>query len=191
MGIIELILVGLGLAMDAFAVAIGKGLAVGRPTWRQAVCVGVWFGGFQALMPLVGWALGTTVLDLIAAVDHWIAFALLVLIGANMIREAVRGNDDADAEDSTAASFAPKIMFVLAVATSIDALAVGVNFALLNVDIRLAIAIIGGVTFVVSVVGLFFGSTLGKRFRTRAQIFGGAVLIGIGCKILIEHLFFG
>ena len=190
MTIIEIILIGLALSMDAFAVSIAKGLAVGRPTARQALCVGLWFGGFQALMPLLGWLLGSAFANLISAVDHWIAFALLAFIGGNMIREALAKDPDAspEAED---ASFAPKTMLLLAVATSIDALATGINFALLNVNILVAIAIIGCVTFALSAVGLVFGGVLGERFRKAAQIAGGVVLIGIGVKILIEHLFFG
>ena len=189
MGIIDIVLIGLALSMDAFAVSIAKGLAVGRPTWRQAAWVGLWFGGFQALMPLLGWALGSAFADLIAAVDHWIAFGLLALIGGNMIREAVSKGDEGEGQQD--ASFAPKTMVFLAVATSIDALATGINFALLDVNIGVAIAVIGGITFVLSAVGLLFGGVLGQRFRKGAQIAGGIVLIGIGVKILIEHLFFG
>ena len=206
MGIVELILIGLSLAMDALAVSVGKGLAVLRPTWRQAACVGLWFGGFQALMPLAGWALGTAFASYIQAVDHWVAFGLLALIGGNMIREAVQDSKAAKAaaaepgeagesaeasSDSSAVSFAPKTMVFLAIATSIDAFATGIDFALLNVDIWLAIALIGAITFILSAVGLLFGGLLGERFRSRAQIAGGAVLILIGVKILIEHLFFG
>ena len=187
MGIIDIILIGVALSMDAFAVSIAKGLATGKPTVRQALWVGLWFGGFQALMPLLGWLLGSAFARLIAAVDHWIAFGLLALIGGNMIREALSEGED-EGQD---ASFAPKTMVFLAIATSIDALATGVNFALLDVNIWLAIAIIGCITFALSAVGLMFGGVLGERFRKGAQIAGGIVLIGIGVKILIEHLIAG
>ena len=191
MGIIEIILIGVALSMDAFAVSIAKGLATGTPTWRHALCAGMWFGGFQALMPLLGYLLGSAFAELIAAVDHWIAFALLALIGGNMIREALSTGGDAEGEAEHDASFAPKAMLFLAIATSIDALAAGIDFALLDVDIWLAIALIGAITFILSAAGLLFGGVLGERFRKGAQIAGGAVLIGIGIKILIEHLFFG
>ena len=192
MGIIDIVLIGVALSMDAFAVSIAKGLATGRPTWRQALCAGLWFGGFQALMPLLGWLLGSAFASLIAAVDHWIAFALLALIGGNMIREALAEGKDGDADGAEHdASFAPKTMFFLAVATSIDALATGINFALLDVNIWLAIAVIGCITFVLSAAGLMFGGILGERFRKGAQIAGGVVLIAIGVKILVEHLIAG
>ena len=195
MGFAELILIGAGLAMDAFAVAIGKGMAVGRPSWRQVLGVALWFGGFQALMPFLGWALGSTFAAYIQAVDHWVAFILLALIGGNMIREALgeakAGRPDGPGALDGSADFDVKTMFVLAVATSIDALAVGVDFALLNVDIWVAISIIGVVTALISALGLVFGGILGGKFKTGAQIAGGAMLILIGIKILVEHLFFG
>ena len=190
MGIIDIVFIGVALSMDAFAVSIAKGLATGRPTLRQAAWVGLWFGGFQALMPLLGWLLGSAFASLIAAVDHWIAFALLALIGGNMIREVLTEDKD-DAAEAQDASFAPKTMVFLAIATSIDALATGINFALLDVNIGVAIAIIGCITFALSAVGLLFGGILGERFRKGAQIAGGAVLIAIGIKILVEHLIAG
>lgn len=182
---IEILLIGIGLAMDAFAVSVGKGLTVGRTQFKHALCVGLWFGGFQALMPLIGYYIGTSFADVVSSIDHWIAFALLFLIGANMIREAIKG-DDAKLDSS----FSFKTMLILAVATSIDALACGVSFAFLDTNIWSAVAIIGAVTFVLSIVGLKTGSYLGARFHTGAGIAGGIVLIGIGLKILIEHLFF-
>ena len=190
MGIIDIILIGVALSMDALAVSVAKGLAVGRPTLRHALCVGLWFGGFQALMPLAGYLLGSAFADLIVAVDHWIAFALLALIGGNMIRDALSKGGDGD-EAARDASFAPKAMLILAVATSIDALAAGIDFALLGVNIWVAIAIIGCITFALSAAGFTFGGVLGERFRKGAQIAGGIVLIGIGVKILIEHLMAG
>ena len=195
MSIAELILIGLSLAMDAFAVSVGKGMAVGRPSWRQILSVALWFGGFQALMPFLGWALGGVFAASIQAVDHWIAFILLALIGGNMIREAIRETKEDKAEGVAAsghdADFGVRTMFVLAVATSIDALAVGVDFALLSVHIWAAISIIGVVTALTSAIGLVFGGILGERFKTGAQIAGGAVLILIGIKIVVENLFFG
>ncbi len=187
MGIVELLLIGVSLAMDALAVSIAKGLASGKPTAKGALVVGLWFGAFQALMPFLGWVLGSAFSDLISAVDHWIAFVLLALIGGNMIREAVSGEDDDEAD----ASLAPKTMLLLAVATSIDALAVGINFALLDVNIWLAIAVIGVVTFLISAAGYLFGGVLGEKFKSRAQIAGGVVLILIGIKVLVEHLIAG
>lgn len=185
MGWLEIFLIGIGLSMDAFAVSIGKGLATGKATFRHAMSVGLWFGGFQALMPLLGYLLGATFASYVQAVDHWIAFGLLLLIGANMIREALTEEDD-----KADASFSFKTMLVLAVATSIDALAAGVTFAFTDTSIWLAISIIGVTTFAFSVVGLAFGSMLGSRFHKGAGILGGTVLIGIGLKILLQHLFF-
>lgn len=182
---IEILLIGIGLAMDAFAVSVGKGLSVGQTKLRHALSVGLWFGGFQALMPVIGYFIGTSFADIVSNIDHWIAFTLLLLIGANMIRESIKGNDD-----EVDSSFSFKTMLILAVATSIDALACGVSFAFLDTDIRLAVAIIGAVTFILSIVGLKTGSFLGERFHKGAGIAGGIVLIGIGLKILIEHLFF-
>lgn len=182
---IEILLIGIGLAMDAFAVSVGKGLSVEQTKLRHALSVGFWFGGFQALMPIIGYFIGTGFAEIVTNIDHWIAFALLFLIGANMIREAIKGDDD-----KLDSSFSFKTMLILAVATSIDALACGVSFAFLDTDIWQAVAIIGVVTFVLSILGLKTGSVLGKRFHTGAGIAGGIVLIGIGLKILIEHLFF-
>lgn len=183
MGWLELLLIGIGLSMDAFAVSVGKGLSVGKTNLRHALSVGLWFGGFQALMPLIGYLVGESFSSIVESVDHWIAFGLLLLIGANMIREAIKGDDD-----SVDGSFSFKTMLILAIATSIDALACGVSFAFTDTDIWLAISIIGITTFVLSIVGLKTGSFLGSRFHKGAGIAGGVVLICIGLKILAEHL---
>ncbi len=178
----ELFVIAVGLSMDAFAVSIGKGLSVPETTPRQAAAVGLWFGGFQAAMPVLGYLLGSQFGSLITTYDHWIAFALLVLIGGKMILESRSAGERVDP------SFDARAMLPLAVATSIDALAVGVSFAFLNVDIVPAIIFIGVTTLVVSVVGLKLGNVLGARSKSRAEIFGGVILIGIGTKILLEHL---
>ena len=183
MGFAELFILAVGLSMDAFAVSICKGLSIRALMPRHAVIVGVWFGAFQALMPLAGWLLGAAFADMIAAVDHWIAFVLLAIIGGNMIREAV-GQD----EEDCAPSLAPLAMLVLAVATSIDALAVGVTFAFLRVDIVPAVALIGTCTFLISAAGVKVGNVFGARYKSKAELFGGGVLVLIGLKILLEHL---
>ena len=184
MGFLELFVLAVGLSMDAFAVSVCKGLAMRRATWRAEATCGVWFGGFQALMPLIGFFLGTLFLDAISSVDHWIACALLVLIGVNMLREAVGGEEeDADADLSA------KTMFILAVATSIDALAVGISLAMAgDVNIWLAVALIGLTTFVLSAVGVGVGNVFGSRYEKRAETAGGVILILLGFKILLEHL---
>ncbi|MGV8084195.1 MAG: manganese efflux pump MntP family protein [Coriobacteriia bacterium] len=179
----ELFVIALGLSMDAFAVSVGKGLSVPRTTLKHTAIVGVWFGGFQALMPLIGYLLGSSFRSLVTTWDHWIAFVLLVLIGVNMIRESRKA-----AEENLGASFRWRQMFPLAVATSIDALAVGVTFAFLDVRIVPAVAFIGVVTFAFSAIGLKIGNVFGTRFKSGAELFGGLVLILIGTKILLEHL---
>lgn len=185
MGFVEIFLIGIGLSMDAFAVSIGKGLSVKKATLKDALCVGLWFGGFQALMPLVGYWLGASFASYVTAFDHWIAFGLLVLIGGNMIREALGPEE----EIKNGSDFGLRTMFLLAVATSIDALACGVSFAFLEgISIWIDIAIIGVTTFVFSVVGLLIGNLVGSRFHKGAEIFGGLVLIAIGLKTLLEHL---
>lgn len=189
MGIVELFMIGVGLSMDAFAVAICKGLGMGRINWRHAAAIALFFGGFQALMPLVGWALGTQFADLITPVDHWIAFALLAIIGGKMLYEALRGDDDEAADASAEGErLDVKELVMLAVATSIDALAVGITFAFLGVNIVEACALIGVTTFVLSFVGVAVGNQFGARFEKPATIVGGIVLILIGVKILLEHL---
>lgn len=183
MGILEMIFLGFGLAMDATAVSIGKGLSLDRVRPVHAIKAGMWFGGFQALMPVVGYFLGVSFSGFVASVDHWICFALLLLIGLNMIREALSGEDE-----DIDASFAPRTMFLLAIATSIDALVVGVTLAFAGANIWLAAAIIGIVTFALSFAGLYLGRVIGSRFSSKAGLLGGLVLIAIGVKTLIEHL---
>ena len=183
MSLWELFVIGLGLSMDAFAVSICKGLSVQKLSLRHNLTAGLWFGGFQALMPLLGFLLGVSFQELISSIDHWIAFVLLALIGGNMIREA-RGGE----EEAVDASFSVKAMFPLAVATSIDALAVGVTFAFLRVDILPAVLLIGLTTFVCSSVGIQIGHVFGSRFKSRAELLGGVVLVLMGLKILLDHL---
>ena len=182
----EILLLAIGVSMDAFAVSIGKGLMAKRASWREALTVGLWFGGFQALMPVIGYYLGISFADLVTKIDHWIAFGLLVLIGGNMIREALRKDDDKPMDSS----FGFRTMLVLAIATSIDALALGISFAFLGTNLWRAILIIGLTTFAFSVVGLLIGKKVGTRFHAGAEILGGIILIAIGVKILVEHLFF-
>ena len=176
MGIFELFLLAVGLSMDAFAVSVCKGLSAGRVTLPHALTAGLWFGGFQGLMPFLGWLLGSRFQVLIASIDHWIAFLLLGLIGLNMIRE------------SLGTSFSPRAMLPLAVATSIDALTVGITFAFLQVDILLAVSLIGLTTFLLSAVGVKAGAVVGSRGKSWAELAGGLVLVLMGCKILLEHL---
>lgn len=184
MGIAEILLLSLGLAMDAFAVSVCKGLSVLRVKKKHYLTVGIWFGGFQALMPTLGWLLGSAFDEYITAVDHWIAFTLLVLIGANMIREAFEKEEKGDG------SFGVRTMLLLAIATSIDALAVGITFALsdMRIHIAAAVGIIGGITFVLSAVGLKIGNVFGSRFKSKAEFAGGVILILLGVKILLEGL---
>ncbi len=183
MSLLELILLSIGLAMDAFAVSICKGLALRNARWKHAAVVGLWFGGFQALMPLIGYLLGSRFAEAITAFDHWIAFGLLLLIGAGMIRESFSKE-----EEKTGDSLAFRTMLLLAVATSIDALAVGVTFAFLSVRIIPAICMIGCITFVLSALGVRLGAVFGMKYKSRAEIAGGIILILIGIKILLEHL---
>ena len=177
MGIFELFLLAVGLSMDAFAVSVCKGLSAGRVTLPHALTAGLWFGGFQGLMPFLGWLLGSRFQVLIANIDHWIAFLLLGLIGLNMIRES-RSQE----EESLGTSFSPPV------ATSIDALTVGITFAFLQVDILLAVSLIGLTTFLLSAVGVKAGAVVGSRGKSWAELAGGLVLVLMGCKILLEHL---
>ena len=179
----ELFIVAVALSMDAFAVAVCKGLSVKCASMRQSMLVGVYFGGFQALMPLIGYLLGTTFESLIASVAHWVAFILLALIGGNMIRESF-----SDEDECVDCSFAVKTLVPLAVATSIDALVTGVTFAALAVYIVPAVLFIGVTTFALSTLGVKIGHMLGKRFKTKAEFAGGLVLVLMGLKILLEHL---
>ena len=188
MGIIEILLLAVGLSMDAFAVSICKGLGMKRLNMKQALVIGLFFGGFQALMPFLGWALGTQLADFITPIDHWIAFILLAVIGGKMLIDAFRGGDEDEAGEAADAKLDLKELFMLAIATSIDALAVGITFAFLGVDIVFAIAIIGATTFVISVAGVAVGHAFGARYEKGATVVGGVVLILIGLKILLEHL---
>lgn len=186
MEVVEYILIAIALAMDAFAVAIGKGLSVKRILPRHALCLALWFGGFQALMPLAGYLLGSSFASVVKAFDHWIAFGLLLLIGGNMIRESLGSEEKCDASHHS--DFSWRAMLPLAVATSIDALAVGVSFAFLGSNILAVSAIIGVVTAILSIVGLKVGNLFGCRHRSMAEFAGGVTLILIGVKILVEHL---
>ena len=172
--------------MDAFAVSIGKGLSVRRIEPRHTMSVGLWFGGFQALMPLIGYFLGVSFASLVQNIDHWIAFILLGIIGVNMIREAT-AKDECECEKATS-DFSSRKMLLLAIATSIDALAVGVSFAFLGVNIWQAVVMIGVITMILSMIGLRIGNIFGCRYKSKAELFGGCVLLLMGCKILIEHL---
>lgn len=185
MNLVELFLIAVGLSMDAFAVSVCKGLAMKKCTVSKACLVGVYFGGFQALMPLIGFILGVQFEDVITSIDHWIAFILLGLIGVNMVREALGPDDDCDETDD---SLDVKTMLGLAVATSIDALAVGVTFAFLKVNIVPAVCFIGVITFTLSAAGVKIGNVFGTKYKSRAEITGGVILILMGCKILLEHL---
>lgn len=183
MSLFTLFITAVGLSMDAFAVSVCKGLAIKRIDWKKACTVGLWFGGFQALMPLLGYLLGSQFKQSVEAVDHWIAFVLLALIGVNMIKEAL-SKDEETADDSLAV----KTMFLLAVATSIDALAVGITYAFLQVDIVPAVSFIGATTFILSAAGVKVGNVFGMKYKARAELAGGVILILIGLKILLEHL---
>lgn len=184
MGFWELLLLGIGLSMDAFAVSVCKGLAMKKATLKAELTCGVWFGGFQALMPLIGFYLGTLFAEAIQAFDHWIAFGLLVVIGGNMLKEAF-----SEEEESADADLSVKTMFVMAVATSIDALAVGISLAMAgDVNIFVAIALIGVTTCILSAIGVAVGNIFGSRYEKKAEIAGGVILILLGIKILLEHL---
>lgn len=184
MGILELFILAVGLSMDAFAVSVCKGLAMKKAARKAQLCCGAWFGGFQALMPLIGYFLGSLFIDAISAIDHWIAFALLAVIGINMLREALNGE-----EETADADLSVKTMFLMAVATSIDALAVGISLAMAGVsNIFLAVLLIGVTTFVLSAIGVRVGNVFGSRYEKKAELMGGVILILLGVKILLEHL---
>jgi putative Mn2+ efflux pump MntP len=183
MSLLSLFVIAVGLSMDACAVAICKGLAMPKATWKKAMLVGIWFGGFQGLMPAIGYVLGSQFERYIVSIDHWIAFVLLCFIGGNMIKEAL-SKDEEEAD----ASLAVKDMFLLAVATSIDALAVGVTFAFLQVQIVPAVSFIGVITFILSTLGVKVGNIFGCKFKSKAELAGGIILIFMGTKILLEHL---
>ncbi len=187
MGIIELLLLAVGLSMDAFAVSICKGLSMKKADPKAMCTCGVWFGGFQALMPLIGFLLGSLFAAAIEAVDHWVAFGLLAIIGVNMLKEAFSQEEECDCGDH--ADLSVKTMFVMAVATSIDALAVGISLAMAgDVNIWIAITLIGITTFALSALGVKIGNIFGSRFEKKAQMAGGIILILLGVKILLEHL---
>ena len=187
MGLGELLLLAVGVSMDAFAVSICKGLAMKKATLKSQMTCGLWFGGFQALMPLIGFFLGALFADVIKSFDHWIAFGLLALIGANMLKEALE--QECDCCENHDADMSVKTMFVMAVATSIDALAVGISLAMAGeVNIWAAIALIGVTTCVLSALGVKIGNIFGSRFEKKAEAAGGIILILLGLKILLEHL---
>ena len=186
MGILELLLLAVGVSMDAFAVSICKGLAMKRVTLKEGMTCGVWFGGFQAMMPLLGFFLGSLFAHAIEAIDHWVAFGLLALIGGNMLKEAFSKEEE---EEHTGADLSFKTMFVMAVATSIDALAIGISLAMAgNVNIVAAVCFIGVTTCVLSALGVKIGNLFGSRFEKKAEAAGGLILIVLGLKILLEHL---
>ena len=182
MSTIELLLIAVGLAMDAFAVSICKGLSLKKMEWKKAILCGIYFGGFQALMPIIGYFLGSSFRGMIESIDHWVAFIVLSAIGISMIRGARSG----DAEIKS--GFEPATMITLAVATSIDALAVGISLAFLKVDILRAVLLIGVITFALSTLGVKVGNSFGAVFKNKAELAGGLILILIGFKILLEHL---
>ena len=184
MSTFSLLIIAVGLSMDAFAVSICKGLAMQKLSLKKACIVGLWFGGFQALMPTIGYLLGSQFESYITSIDHWIAFALLSLIGVSMIKEALSKEE----EECQNASLDCKTMFILAVATSIDALAAGVTFAFLQVSILSAASFIGVITFLFSVAGVKVGNVFGTRYKSKAELTGGIILILMGIKILLEHL---
>lgn len=186
MSVIEIAIIGIGLAMDAFAVSICKGLAMKKMSYQKAIIIALFFGGFQALMPAIGYVLGTTFASKIAAIDHWIAFILLGLIGVNMIKEALGKEDDECLDD--ALHFGDLIM--LSIATSVDVLAVGITFAFFNVSIVLSTSIIGFITFIICIIGVKVGNVFGEKYKSKAELTGGILLIIMGCKILLDHLFF-
>ena len=188
MGFIEILLIGVGLSMDAFAVAVCKGLNMKKLNCKHAAVIALFFGGFQALMPFAGWLLGKSFEKYITSVDHWIAFILLSILGGKMILEALRSSDGETCPACAADRLDLKELFLMAVATSIDALAVGITFAFLRVNILISIGIIGITTFLLSMVGVVLGNKFGARYEKKAELAGGVILIMIGVKILIEHL---
>ena len=183
MNVIEILLISIGLAMDAFAVSICKGLQLTKMDWDKATIVGLYFGSFQALMPTIGYFLGTTFENLVTKIDHWIVFILLIFIGTNMIKESLSKSEK---NINNKVNF--KTMILLAFATSIDALAVGITFAFLNVNLILSITLIGITTFILSIIGVKIGNKFGSKYKQKAEIIGGIILILIGLKILLEHL---
>lgn len=188
MGLLELFFIAVGLSMDAFAVSVCKGLCMTTCTWKKGVIVGLYFGIFQGGMPLIGYLLGVQFKSMITSIDHWIAFVLLGLIGINMVKEALTDDGEDEVCSTDGNELAVKEMLGLAVATSIDALAVGITFAFLHVDIVPAVIFIGVTTFVISAAGVKIGNLFGSRYKTKAEFAGGVILILMGLKILLEHL---
>lgn len=184
MGLLELFILAVGLSMDAFAVAVCKGLAMEKVTLKDSSTVGIWFGGFQAIMPLIGYFLGSRFYKYIVSIDHWVAFILLVFIGINMAAESFKREEIEPGSGSLSA----KNMLVLALATSIDALAVGITFAFLRVKIFAAVTFIGVTTFILSSLGVKVGNVFGMKYKSKAELAGGIILIILGTKILLEHL---
>ena len=182
MGIIETLLIAVGVSMDAFAVSVAKGISSPHILFRHLLAAGLWFGGFQALMPLLGYCLGMGFADFVGEWDHWVAWFLLSLIGANMVKDSF-----SKGEDEVAAGWGFWLMFTLAVATSIDALAVGVSFAFLDMSVWMPVLVIGFTTMLFSMLGVWLGRHVGLRFKSRAEFIGGVVLLFIGMKILLEH----
>ena len=183
MGIIELVLVSMGLGMDAFAVSVCKGISMKKMNWKKACIIGLYFGGFQALMPVIGFFLGVAFENIITNVDHWIAFILLGIVGLKMIKDSFNKKNENYNDDI---SF--KTMIILAIATSIDALAVGITFAFLKVNLIISISLIGVITFILSFIGSKLGNKFGNRYEKKAELLGGIILILLGLKILLEHL---
>jgi putative Mn2+ efflux pump MntP len=195
MDIISLLAISVALSMDAFSVSICKGLATKKFSLKTALLCGLWFGGFQALMPIIGYFLGAQFEHIITSFDHWIALGLLLVIGVNMIREALSEEESADdgqqpTAECSCSNTGFKTMLMMAIATSIDALAVGVSFAFLSVDLWKSVTVIGITTFLFSFAGVRIGNIFGSRYSKAAEITGGVILILLGCKILVEHLFF-
>ena len=188
MSYFEIFMIGVGLSMDAFAVAICKGLAMPKLDKVQTLVIALFFGGFQALMPFIGWMLGKQFEAYITSFDHWVAFVLLAIIGGKMILDVIKGGDDEEETAVTESKLDIKELFMLAVATSIDALAVGISFAFLQVKIVSAITLIGCTTFCISAIGVFVGHKFGAKYEDKASLVGGVILILIGLKILLEHL---
>lgn len=185
MGTIEILLISIGLAMDAFAVSICKGLSMKKMNWKKAFIVALYFAIFQALMPTLGFFLGTNFKDVVTRIDHWLAFILLVAIGVNMLKEAFSKDNESFDDD-----VGLKTMIVLALATSIDALAIGITFAFFRVSLIFSVLMIGVITFIISFAGVKIGNKFGNKYEKKAEIFGGGILILLGIKILVEHLFF-
>jgi putative Mn2+ efflux pump MntP len=186
MGYFEIFLTGIGLAMDAFAVSICKGIKMPKLKKARIVIIAIFFGGFQMLMPLIGWLLGNQLVNYISAFDHWIAFALLAFIGGKMAIESFKDDDDCECGCGCDEKLDIKELFLLAIATSIDALAVGITFSMYDINIVSSIGIIGAVTFVLCALGVVIGNKFGAKFKSKAELAGGLVLIGIGIKLLIE-----